>query len=367
MLTKICLKRATQWLAVTVCFAGAQQAFAATLFSQANLVSNVPGLAANTDPNLSNPWGVSFSPTSPFWVSNQVTGNSTLYGPTGNIVPLVVTTPPGGPTGQVFNATGQFQEANGNPAVFMFATLAGTIDAWNGANGTSAQVVATTANAAFTGLALANNGTANFLYAANAAGGRINVFDSSFNPVTLSGSFVDPNLPAGYTPFNVHAVNGSLYVEYSKGNTDGPGQGVVAEFDTNGRFIKELIGAGGILNSPWGIAIAPAGFGSFGGDLLVGNDGDGTINAFDPSTGAYIGTLKGENGQPVVLDGLWEIAFRNAPGYNPNSLYFAAGINGETDGLLGSLTPTPEPATFLFSALGLAAVAALKRARRKTA
>ncbi len=342
--------------------AGAQLLSGASVFTQANLTSDVPGLAANTDQNLKNPWGVSFGGASPFWVSNQVSGNSTLYNGAGVPQTLIVSTPPASPTGQAFvGGTGQFVAPNGKPALFTFATLAGTIDAWNGSNGTTASVVATTSGAVYTGLTLANNGSGNFLYAANALGG-INVFDSSFKPVTLAGSFVDPNLPKGYTPYNVQAVGGNLFVTYAQGRNTGLGLGIVSEFDANGNFVKRLI-SGGQLDAPWGITLAPSGFGKFGGDLLVGNFGNGEINAFNPSNGSYLGTLANAQGNPFVNDSLWSLSFRTASGFNPDSLYFTAGINGEKDGLFGSITPTPEPATFAVAGLGLLALVALKRAR----
>ncbi len=237
-------------LAALTLMGGTGQLFADTAFSQMNLTSDIPGMAQNTDPNLKNPWGVSFAPTSPFWVSNQVSGNSTLYDGKGVIVPLVVSTPPGNPTGQVFNGTGQFAEPGGNSAVFIFATLGGTIDGWNMNNGTTAAMLATKTGAVYTGLALANNGSSNFLYAANATGG-IDVFDSNFKSVTLSGSFVDPSLPKGFTPYNVQNIGGNLY-RYSDGLTTGAGLGVVSEFDANGHFMRELA-AGGALDAPWGL------------------------------------------------------------------------------------------------------------------
>lgn len=342
-------------LAIVAYSLGAPSA-SADEFTQTNLTSDIPGLAQNTDSNLKNPWGVSFSPTSPFWVSNHVSGNATLYGASGGSVPLVVSTPPGSPTGQVFNGTGQFL-LNGKSSLFIFDTLAGTVDAWNG--GTAATVVATTSGAAYTGLALASVGTTNYLYAANASG-RIDVFDSSFKPVTLSGTFSDPSLPAGYTPYNIQAIGGNLYVEYSKGFQTGTGLGIVDKFDPNGNFVQRLI-TGGPLDAPWGITLAPAGFGSFGGDLLIGNLGNGEINAFNPSTGAFLGTLLDEHGNPIVNDGLWSLSFRTGGGFNPEALYFTAGINNQTDGLFGSIVATPEPSTLLIGGVGLVTVMLLNR------
>jgi uncharacterized protein (TIGR03118 family) len=219
---------------------------------QTNLVSDVPGLAASTDPNLANPWGLSFSATSPFWVSDEATDVTTLYQSTGAIVPKVVTVP-GGPTGQVFNSAGAGNFLVGSsPASFIFDTLGGSIYAWNNGAGSAAQLEATTAGAAFTGLALANNGTGNFLYAANNAGaGGIDVFNSSFAPASLSGSFIDPNLPAGYVPYNIQNISGNLYVEYENpSSARTPGSGIVSVFDANGKFLNELIGPGGQLESP---------------------------------------------------------------------------------------------------------------------
>lgn len=352
-------------LAALTLTGGTGHLFADTAFSQMNLTSDIPGMAQNTDPNLKNPWGVSFAPTSPFWVSNQGSGNSTLYDGKGAIVPLVVSTPPGSPTGQVFNGTGQFTEPGGKSSSFIFATLGGQIDGWNSGDVTTAATLASKTGAVYTGLALANNGSANYLYAANARGG-IDVFDSNFKPATLSGSFVDPSLPKGYTPYDVKNIGGNLYVEYSQGRTTGAGLGVVSEFDANGHFIRE-VAAGGALDAPWGITMAPAGFGKFGGDLLVGNFGNGEINAFDPTTGALLGTLEDGSDHPIVNDGLWSLSFRSAAGFNPDSLYFTAGINGEKDGLFGSITPTPEPSTFFVAALGFFAMFAFKRARKSPA
>jgi len=349
----------------------------ASPFAQTNLVSNVPGLAANFDANLRNPWGVSHSATSPFWVSNQASNNSTLYNAASVPQALVVTVPPiapppTGPTGQVNNSfgAGNFVE-NGAPAVFIFATLAGSIDAWNGSNGTTAAIVASTPGAVYTGLAIGTNGTANFLYAANFGGGHVDVFNSSFAPTTLAGSFVDPNLPAGYVPYNIQNIGGKLYVEYAQVDpitheaAEGAGLGVVNVFDTNGNFLQR-IHSGGQLNAPWGIAIAPAGFGEFGGDILVGNFGDGTINAFDPITGNYVGTLRDASGNPIVNDSLWALDFR-APGsgFDPNTLFITAGINDEADGLFASIRAVPEPAAMALFALGLLGVAGIARRHKR--
>ncbi len=336
-------------------------------FAQTNLVSSVPGLASVTDSNLRNPWGMSFSATSPFWTSNQATNTSTLYGATGTPNALVVSVP-GGPTGQVFAGGTSFLEPNGSTPNFVFATISGSIYAWNNGNGTTAQLTATTAGATYTGLAIGSNTSGSFLYAANVRG-TIDVFNSSFGRATLAGSFTDPNLPAGYTPYNIQNVNGLLYVEYQNGaqaGTGGLGTGIVSVFDTNGVFQRRLIGTGGQLDQPWGIVVAPASWGAFANDLLVGNFGNGEINAFNPVTGAFVGTVTDSNGQPIVNSGLWALGTRNAPGFDPNAVYFTAGINGEADGLLGSITPTPEPFSLGMIALGGLTIAAIGRRRLRS-
>jgi uncharacterized protein (TIGR03118 family) len=327
-------------------------------FSQTNLVSDISGMAANTDTNLKDPWGMSFSATSPIWVSDRATGVATVYkGITGTPLPLIVTVPPGtatGPTGQVFAGPTTSFVLSGKPASFIFDTLGGTVDAWNG--GTTAMIVATTPGARYEGLAMADNN----LYAANfIAGGGINVFNSSYAPVTLAGNFTDTSIPSGYAPYNIQNVNGKLYVEYAKVNPisaipiapSGAG-GYVDVFDTNGNLLQRLV-SNGALDAPWGIAMAPAGFGSFGNDLLIGNFGNGEINAFDPTTGNWLGTLKNASGNPIVDSGLWAIEFGNSSA-NPNALYFTAGINRGADGLFGDIRAVPEPAS-----AGLAALAFL--------
>jgi len=338
---------------------------ASTVFFQTNLASDVPGLAANLDPNLKNPWGMSFSATSPFWVSNQGSNNSTLYNGAGIAQALVVSTPVG-PTGQVFaNVAGNFllppgTGANPAPATFIFDTLSGSIAAWNGAQGnpvgTAITVFLATDGAVFTGLAIANNTGANLLYATDFANARIDVFNSSFAPTTVSGGFTDPTLPAGFSPYNIQNIAGKLYVEYAKVDplthlpTNTANTGIVNVFDLNGNLLQRLA-TNSHLNSPWGVTLAPAGFGDFAGDILVGNFGDGTISAFNPLTLLFDGTLSGPSG-PIVNSGLWALNFR-APGsgFDPNTLFITAGINGEANGLFASIQVAPEPGTFLMIAL----------------
>jgi uncharacterized protein (TIGR03118 family) len=289
---------------------------------------------------------------------------STLYNGAGVAQSLVVTiptsgpNPPQGPTGQVFNSAALSTSfvVNGAKATFLFDTLGGTIAGWNSASGTTAATAFTRPGAAYTGLAIGSSAAGDTLYAANFAQGSIDVINSAFAMISLAGSFTDPNLTAGYVPYNVQNVGGSLYVEYSQVDpvthraAVGAGLGVVAVFDQNGNFIKTLT-SGGPLNAPWGITMAPLLFPVFGGDLLIGNFGDGRVNAYDPATGAFLGTLTNGSNTPIANPGLWGIGFRTAAGFDPNALYFVAGINNEADGLFGEIVAAPEPATFVLMSL----------------
>ena len=348
-------------------------------FVQTNLSSNIPGLAANTDPNLVNPWGISFSANSPLWVSDQGAGVATLYNAAGGAVALVVTiptsgpNPPQGPTGQVFNSTPSFLLTNGNgqKATFLFDTLGGTIAGWN--TGTTAVTQLTNAGASYTGLALGTtSAAADTLYAANFGQTRIDAVSSTFADEVLPGSFTVPGLPAGYAPYNIQNIGGSLYVEYALVDpvthraSVGAGQGLVAVFDGDGKFVKTLISTGGALNAPWGITVAPALFPLFGGDLLVGNFGDGRINAFDPTTGALLGTLTDSLNNPIANPGLWGIGFRVGGGFDPNALYFVAGINNEQNGLFGSIELAPEPGTLVMVSLACAGLLLKKKLFRRS-
>jgi uncharacterized protein (TIGR03118 family) len=347
-------------------------------FLQTNLVSDIAGLAQIQDANLRNPWGVSFTATSPFWVSDQGTNLATLYQVTDATVSkrsLEVAIPttasgPQGPTGQVSNPTSSFV-VNGAPAVFIFADLNGTISAWNPSLGTSAQIVATTSGAVYTGLAISDDASGPLLYAANGAQNRIDVFDASFAPVTVPGGFVDadPAL-AGLVPFNVQNIGGDVYVTYAPpgrlAQTTAPeGSGAVAVFDTDGHLIRTLI-SDGTLAAPWGITLAPAGFDGFGGDLLVGNFSfvASEINAFDPLTGNFLGTIPFDVGSANTPGGLWALTFGNGGnGGDPNVLYFTAGINGEANGLFASIAAVPEPATLAILTVGLGALVVMRRRR----
>lgn len=332
----------------------------AATFAQTNLVSSVTGLAPVTDPNLRNPWGVSFSATSPFWVSNQVTNTSTLYAANGTAQSLVVSVP-GGPTGQVFAGGSGLTGPGGLASTFVFATLSGSIYAWNPMNGTTAALAGGTPGAVYTGLALGASSGSSFLYAANTRGNTIDVFNSSFQATTLAGGFVDPNLPMGFTPYNIQNVNGLLYVAYHNAS----GAGLVSVFNTDGVYQRRLISTNTVLDDPWGIVVAPAGFGQFGGALLVGNEGNGQINAFDSGTGGFLGTLTDSNNNPIVNTGLWALVTRSGPGFDPNAVYFAAGINNERDGLFGRIDAVPEPASLALLACGSLLFGGWRVARRK--
>lgn len=341
----------------------------ASSYEQTNLVSDIPGLATLTDPNLVDPWGVSFSATSPFWVSDNVTGLATLYTGTPSINSTVVTVS-GNPTGQVDNSnTSAFILSDGKSASFIFATQAGAIQAWNGTIGTTAATEYSNPSASYTGLAIGTSGSNTYLYAANQAG-TIDVFNSSFANVdstTFAGKFVDPNLPAGYVPYNVQLIGSQLYVTYviydSSGN-ETP-SGIVDIYNTDGTFVSRF-SSSSQLDAPWGITLAPSGFGLYGGDILVGNFLDGEINAFDPTTGAFLGTLDGTNGLPIADPGLWALDFRTGgTGDDPDALYFTAGINDENDGLFGEIVPSPEPASFLLTGVGVLSLALARLRQHK--
>jgi uncharacterized protein (TIGR03118 family) len=323
-------------------------------FVQTNLVSDIPKLAANTDPMLRNPWGVSHGPTTPFWVSNQATNTATFYAVTdktkvskvGSI--KIPKTPTSGPTGQVYNGNPSSfpvkHGGDGGPALFIFADLNGTISAWDLGAGSTAIVQVSTRGATYTGLAI--NGIQTQLYAANGAGrGSIDVFDSAFRPLRLrAGAFVDPSLRKGLVPFNVRDIHGDIYLTYAPSGVLNEiraplGAGAVAIFDEDGKFIKELI-AGSRLAAPWGIALASASFGRFGTDLLVGNFSylHSEINAFNPKNGKLVGTLPVSTGG-MSPGGLWFIGFgTGGENGNPATLYFSDGINLQADGLFGAIS-----------------------------
>lgn len=322
------------------------------------LVSDLAAQAEVKDPNLVNPWGIATLPDGPFWINDNGTGVSTLYNTAGRPYPpgspLVVTVPPpmngmppSAPTGIAANTTTSFQLPAGGPALFIFATEDGTISAWNLASGTNAILKVTTPLAVYKGIAIAHNGTGDFIYATNFHAGTVDVFDTNFAP---AGSFTDPTVPAGFAPFGIANIGGSLFVTFALQDADkhddvaGPGNGFVDMFLPDGT-LKQRLASNAVLNSPWGLVQAPSGFGAFSNALLVGNFGDGTIQAFDISTGAFIGTLREPSRRPLVIQGLWGLIFGNGVlGGDIGTLYFTAGIPGpngniEDHGLFGSIRP----------------------------
>ncbi|MFZ3167372.1 MAG: TIGR03118 family protein [Candidatus Methanoperedens sp.] len=326
-----------------------------TKFEQTNLVSDVPNLAQITDPNLVNSWGIAHLPTGPWWVADNGMGVSTVYNgngtpfPVGN--PLVVTVPgldnnSATPTGIVANIESVFNITAGNPAKFVFVTEDGTISAWNpNVDPTKAiLMVNNSPDAVYKGVTIDNDSNGTFLYAANFRQGRIDVFDTDFKPVTMDMSaFVDSQIPAGFAPFNIQMVDGNLVVTFAQvddakhDEVDGPGLGYVDIFDPDGKLIMRLE-HGDWLNAPWGAAMAPANFGNFGNDLLIGNFGSGQISAFDEDNGSFKGLLENESNEPIVIDGLWGLGFGNdANAGSSDTLFFAAGINKEQDGLFGNI------------------------------
>jgi uncharacterized protein (TIGR03118 family) len=328
-------------------------------YSQTNLVSNTAGVATTTDSQLLNPWGISFISGSDFWIANNNSGTATLYDNHGTKdTGLVVTIPgatknpsgncaPGCPTGTVANGNGSYFGGG----QFIFDTEDGLIANWTGANNTASVAFDNSASGAvYKGLALVNS---TFLLAANFNSGKVDVFDRNFNPASLSGSFTDPRLPAGFAPHGIHVINGQVYVAYAM--QDGPkhdaqpgaGLGQVDIFDVNGNFVSTLVAAGGKLNAPWGVVATPATFGTFPNAILIGNFGDGTINAFD-TTGKFLGQLTDSSNHALVNPGLWDMVFGggSASG-DPGALYLTAGggnqpnfpAGGSTTSVFASLVP----------------------------
>jgi uncharacterized protein (TIGR03118 family) len=322
-------------------------------FVQTNIVSDGSVTAQQTDPNMLNPWGIALGKA--FWIDGQASGFSLVDNAAG-VQQFNVTVPPassaatkGSPTGVVINTDTTLFPITGGSANFIFATRDGSIAAWNTTTNPNAVTVVNNSSkgAGYTGIAVDKNSTATYLLAANFNLGTIDVFDGSFNPATLQGNFTDPQIPSGFSPFSVHVLNGKVYVAYAqisaqKKQVVGAGLGFVDVYDLDGNLIQEAI-VQGSLNAPWGVAIAPSGFGSFGGDLLVGNFGDGVINAFDPNSFALKGSLQNAQGMPIANTGLWEIVFGSSTLGDPNTLYFAAGIGAGKDGLFGSIAVAPPP------------------------
>jgi uncharacterized protein (TIGR03118 family) len=327
-----------------------QQASAYTVHA---LVSDGTAVAAPaTDASLVNAWGLVAGPTTPWWSANNGTNTSTLYTGTGSKIALTVAVP-GAPTGTVFNASSTdfvvSQNGKSGAARFLFATEGGTVLGWSPAvNGATAIAGAdrSGAGAIYKGLATANDR----LYAADFHNGRVDVFDASFGLVSLPGGFQDPKIAKGFAPFGIQALGGNIVVTYAKqdaarkDDVAAPGQGFADEFTPDGKLVARVVNSGkknAPLNAPWGLALAPADFGGFAGDLLVGNFGNGRISAYAKRGAAWVykGQLRAADGTPIAIDGLWGIAFGNGTASGPtNSLYFLSGPSAEQHGLFGSIT-----------------------------
>ena len=352
-------ERSTAPLLTSPSFSLSLQAAPSRFYEQHNLVSDGAVSADLVDTSLVNAWGLVSSGTSPWWVADNGKDRSTLYnGNTGAKVSLTVSVP-GAPTGIVFNGGPSFVVTSGTksgPARFIFATEGGTILGWNPAVLPTEAVVAvdnSAGGAVYKGLTIATTASGDRLYATNFHAGTVNVFDAGFHPV--SGGFSDPDLPLGYAPFGIRNLGGTIYVTYALQDADkhddvaGVGHGFVNAFDTDGHLLRR-VASRGRLNSPWGLALAPSDFGKFGGNLLVGNFGDGHINAFDVGRARgndeaqQGGQLHAADGRPIAIDGLWALAFGNGAAAGPtNALFFTAGPFGEQHGLFGKLVVTSHP------------------------
>lgn len=324
-------------------------------YKRVNLVSDIAGVARFTDPNLVNAWGLAFSSTSPFWVADNGGNVSTLYNGRGQTfpvgAPLVVTIPSPGsatggtPTGLVFNGTGKFVVSAGNKsgtALFIFSTEDGTILGWSPAVNSTSAIIAKNnsgSGAVYKGLAIASTSDGDFLYATNFNAGLIEMYDKNFN---LVKTCTDPNVDTNFAPFGIQNISGKLFVTFAMQDADkhddkaGPGNGFVDVFDTDCTMLRRFA-AHGALNSPWGLALAPGGFGRFSHHLLVGNFGDGRINAFDAESGDFDGQLIDPEGNPLTINGLWALQFGSGAPNNGSRhhLFFTAGIADESHGLFG--------------------------------
>lgn len=322
----------------------------APTFTETDLISDLPGRAPLVDPALVNPWGLTFSPTSPLWSANNGTGTAGVYsggigGATPGKLPIQPNIPDGAPTGVVFNDstdTTAFPVGTTGPARFIFASESGDITAWN-TPGADAVVAAHVDGAIYKGLAMLHTPLGSVLLAADFHNARIDVFDDQFNRISLPAPFfTDPRLPRGYAPFNVAVLGDSIYVTYAKQDADaedevdGPGLGIVDQYSAFG-LLQRRLASHGPLNAPWGVAVAPSSFGAFAGKLLVGNFGDGRINVYDPRFGAFLGQLRDANGQPITIDGLWSLLPGTATSGGTDAVWFSAGIDDEQHGLVGEL------------------------------
>jgi len=360
------IRQATALLSFAVLVGGAQTA-AAQFYAQHNLVSDQPGVADLQDTSLVNAWGLGATATSPWWVANNGTGTSTLYNTSGPVVAklgLTVTIPGGKPTGLVANCGTGFPVTAGGVTAssrFIFAGEDGSISGWNPgvpppATSMKATIAIQPSDKIYKGLAIAcTTPGGDFLYATDFHHGKVDVYNSSFTLQTMPGAFSDPNIPKGYAPFGIQNIGGTIYVTYALQDEDaeddvaGVGHGYVNAFTTAGGLIRR-VASKGTLNSPWGLAMSPAGFGKFSSDLLVGNFGDGLIQAFDANglrgddESRFLGLLHSANGPPLKIDGLWALQFGNGAAAGPKStLFFTAGPDDESHGLFGSLVVTTPP------------------------
>lgn len=332
-------------LALTVCL-GIALVFASSAavaqYQLTNLVSNQVGAAKHIDPLIVNAWGLVHTPTSPFWISDNGSGWSTLYNGNGAAKSLKVVIPsasgagPGSPTGVVFNGSQDFQ-IQGWSAIFLFATLDGTISGWAPQVNPNQAFIAvnnSSSGAVYTGLAITSNASGNFLFAADVVNNKVDMYDSGFN---LVNSFTDPALPSGFAPFGIQDINGLVYVAFA--SQSGAAGGFIDVFGEDGIFMKQLV-QGSRLNQPWGMAIAPRNFGRFSNALLVSNNTNaGTINAFDALTGKFVGTMKDTNGKVLHIDQLWGIEFGGGTANNgaKNQLFFTAGPSNNFAGTFGKI------------------------------
>jgi uncharacterized protein (TIGR03118 family) len=312
-----------------------------------NLVSDVPGIARRTDPNVVNPWGIAVGSSGTIWVANNGTGTSTLYDSKGVPQPLVVAIPASAtnneganPTGIVVNSGSGFVVSEGGvsgPSVFIFVSEDGSISGWSPTVASDHAIIAVDdgeEGSVYKGAALGESSSGLRLFVTNFRTGEVNIYDDTFAEIEDDEAFVDPDVPPGYSPFGIENINGLIYVTYAKRDADGeddvpgPGHGYLAVFDADGALVNHLVSRGE-LNSPWGLALAPNGFGRFRGALLVGNFGDGLIHGYDPTTGAFLGTVKKPDQTPLQLDELWAL---HAIGPD---VFFTAGIVEEEHGLIG--------------------------------
>jgi len=361
------------WVAVAVL--GPASSAKAQQFSVTHLVTNDQAVnaAVISDSGATNSWGISFTASSPFWVSANGSGVSNVYqvDPITNAptkLGLTVAIPGDG------SVTGQLSNSNSaafNSDVFLFVSEDGSISGWRNTLGTTAETLVTgsTANV-YKGTTEATISGNSYLYAANFRAGTVDVLKGTAAAPNLTGTFTDPTIPAGFAPFNIENLGGKLYVTYAKqdalkhDDVAGAGLGFVDAYDTQGDLLGR-VATQGTLNSPWGLAIAPTSFGPFAGDLLVGNFGDGRINAYDLTTNSFVGQLSGAGAQPLSIDGLWGLTIGNdARAGNSQSIYFSAGPNSEANGLFGVIAPVPEPSTVVLLGVGIIGLLAYRSRRR---